>query len=118
MNFSRSDRMTARWMAGVMAVATIVLGLAGCGAKAGQRMIEYKSGGNRTQEKKAGETGRYSLHTGTGRTVAFRVERGDELGFRRRGGAVEAFAGDNPAVELEGADARGAYWQFEQKTGK
>jgi hypothetical protein len=118
MNFSRSDRMTARWMAGVLAVVAMAISLGGCATKEGHRMIEYKSGGNRLQEKKAGDTGRYVLHTGTGRTVAFRVEKGQQVGFRRRDNTVEAVAGDNPAVELEGADARGAYWEFEKKTGK
>ena len=110
--------MTARWMAGVMMLAAMAMGLGGCATKEGNRMIEYKPGGNSLQEKKAGDTGRYSLHSGTGRTVTFRVDKGQQVGFRRRGNTVEAIAGDNPAVELEGADARGAYWEFEKKTGK
>ena len=106
--------MSARWMAGVIALAAVA-GLGGCGTKEGQRLIEYKAGGKGLQEKKAGEDGRYALHTG-GRTITYRVDKGDEIGFRRRGGTVEAFAGDNPAVELEGGDARGAYWEFEGKS--
>ena len=107
--------MTAR-MAGLLLVGALMVGVGGCGTKEGQRLIDYKSGGNRLQEKKAGEEGRYSLHTGTGRTVTYHVSKGDEIGFRRGNNGIEAFAGDNPAVELEGADARGAYWEFEGKS--
>ena len=116
MKLERSVRMTARRMTGVLVLAAAMIGLGGCGTKEGQRLVEYKSGGHRTQEKKAGEPGRYSLHTGSGKTVTYRVDKGDQLGFRRRDNAVEAFAGDNPSVELEGAEARGAYWEFEGKS--
>jgi hypothetical protein len=106
--------MTARWVAGVMAVACLALG--GCGTKEGQRVIEYERGGG-LQEKKAGAAGRYTLHAGERPDVTFRVEKGEKIGFRRgREGYVEAFAGENPSVELERREAAGAYWEFDQKS--
>ena len=109
--------MTARFVAGVLAVACLALG--GCGAKEGQRVVEYERGGDRIQEKKANATGRYTLHAGDRADVTFRVEKGERVGFRRgRDGYVEAYAGDNPAVELERGDAAGAYWKFDEKDSR
>jgi hypothetical protein len=106
--------MTARLVAGVLAVAS--LSLVGCGAKEGQRVIGFDRGGNRIQEKKASETGRYTLHAPHHAEVTYRVEKGERIGFRRgREGYVEAYAGDNPELELDRADASSAYWQFERK---
>ena len=105
--------MTARWVAGVMAVACLALG--GCATKEGQRLVEYERGGNRVQEKKAGAAGRYTLHARDHADVTFHVEKGGKVGFRRgREGYVDAYAGDNPPVELDKRDAAGAYWQFEK----
>jgi hypothetical protein len=109
--------MTARWVAGALAVACFAS--AGCGTKEGQRVIEYERGGDRVQEKKASAAGRYTLHARDRQDVTFRVEKGEQIGFRRgREGYVEAYAGDNPAVELERADAAGAYWQFDEKVNR
>lgn len=109
--------MTARFVAGVLAVACLALG--GCGAKEGQRVVEYERGGDRVQEKKAGAAGRYTLHAREQADVTFRVEKGERVGFRRgRDGYVEAFAGDNPPVELERRAAAGAYWEFDRKAAR
>ena len=108
--------MTARWMVGLLALA---LGVgAGCGTKEGQRLVSYDPD-KRLQEKKAGEDGRYTLHMKDRPDVTFRVLKGERVGFRRTGdGYVEAYAGDNPGVELERAAARGAYWEFDEKAKK
>lgn len=108
--------MTARWIAGVVLVLSLAAG--GCGAKEGQRVITYKPGGDRLQETKARDAGRYTLHTGSSaRDVTFLVQKGEPIGFRRQTGYVEAYAGDNPSVELERGQARTAYWQFTEKRG-
>ena len=110
--------MVARLMVGVLGVA-MWLSLAGCGTKEGQRLVAYERGGNRIQEKKVGQAGRYTLHTPDRADVTFLVTKGERVGFRKGSdGYVEAYAGDNPAVELERDAARGAYWQFEEKTGR
>lgn len=104
--------MTARWIAGALFVSSLVM--MGCGTKEGQRLVEFDRGGNRLQEKKAGADGRYTLHAGGRADVTFRVMKGERLGFRKTsGGSVEAFAGDNPGVELDRDGARGAYWEFD-----
>ena len=109
--------MTARLMVGVLAVA--LCSVAGCGAKEGQRLVAYERGGSRVQEKKATADGRYTLHVQDEPGVTFQVAKGERVGFRKgTGGYVEAYAGDNPAVELERDAARGAYWEFEQKSGR
>jgi hypothetical protein len=109
--------MTARLMLGVLAVA--LLPLTGCGAKEGQRLVTYERGGNRIQEKKAGADGRYTLHLQERPDVTFRVMKGERVGFRKGSeGYVQAYAGDNPAVELERDAARGAYWELDQKAHK
>ena len=106
--------MTARWVAGVFAVACLALG--GCGTKEGQRVIEYERGGDKIQEKKASASGRYTLHARDRPDVTFKVEKGERIGFRRGSeDYVEAYAGENPAVELARPDAGGAYWQFDEK---
>ena len=106
--------MTARFRVGVLGVMS--LALAGCGAKEGQRLIEYERGGTRTQEKKAGADGRYTLHLPDRPNVTFRVMKGERVGFRKAAdGYVEAYAGDNPGVEIERDAARGAYWEFDEK---
>ena len=106
--------MTARFVAGVLAVASLTL--VGCSTKEGQRVAEY-SRGSRLEEKKASATGRYTLHATNHAGVTYRVEKGEKIGFRHgREGRVEAYAGDNPAVELDRASAQGAYWQFERKS--
>ena len=106
--------MTARLMVGVLALALGVL--SGCGTKEGQRLVSYEPG-KRIQEKKAGDDGRYTLHLPDRPDVTFRVLKGERIGFRRtRDGYVEAYAGDNPGVELERSAARGAYWEFDEKT--
>jgi hypothetical protein len=108
--------MTARFVAGVLALACLML--VGCSTKEGQRVAEYERGG-RLQEKKVSAAGRYTLHS-TGRPdVTFRVAKGERVGFRRgREGRVEAYAGDNPPVELDRGAANGAYWQFDRKAGQ
>ena len=107
--------MTARWMVGVL--AGVVLSVAGCGAKEGQRMVSYERGGNRIQEKKATADGRYTRHVQDRPDVTFRVMKGERVGFRRAGGGyVEAYAGDNPAVELDRDAARDAFWEFDEAT--
>jgi hypothetical protein len=109
--------MSTRLVAGVLAVACLALG--GCGSKEGQRVIEYERGGDRLQEKKANASGRYTLRARDRADVTFRVEKGEKIGFRRgRDTYVEAFAGDNPPVELERRDAAGAYWEFDQKAAR
>ena len=109
--------MTARFVAGVLAVACLTM--VGCATKEGQRVVEYGGGTSRFQEKKARDTGRYTLHSSNHPDVTYRVEKGERLGFRRgREGYVEAYAGDNPSVELDRRAARGAYWQFERKSPK
>ena len=106
--------MTARFVAGVLAVAS--LAMTGCGAKEGQRVVEFDREGKRIQEKKAGADGRYTLQLRDRADITFHVAKGERLGFRRIGGGmVEAYAGDNPPVELERDAARGAYWEFEEK---
>jgi hypothetical protein len=111
----RSNRMTARFVAGVLAVACLALG--GCGAKEGQRVESYDAGGKRIQETKASADGRYTLHLRERPDVTFKVAKGERIGFRRIGnGRVEAYAGDNPAVELERDAARGAYWELDEKS--
>lgn len=103
--------MTARWIAGVLVVSSLLM--AGCGTKQGQRLVEF-GGGKSLQEKKADADGRYTLHAGGRSDVTFRVMKGERLGFRKTAdGSVEAFAGDNPGVELGRDAARGAYWAFE-----
>ena len=109
--------MTARWMVGVLAVASLALG--GCGTKEGQRVVEFNRAGNRIQEKKANEAGRYTLHAPGRPEVTFNVQKGERVGFRKASGdVVEAYAGDNPAVELDRDTARGAYWGFDRKATK
>lgn len=106
--------MTARFMVGVLGVMS--LALAGCGAKEGQRLVEYERGGSRIQEKKAGADGRYTLRLADRPDVTFRVMKGERVGFRKAGdGYVEAYAGDNPAVEIERDAARDAYWELDEK---
>jgi hypothetical protein len=106
--------MTARWMVGVLAVAMVWV--AGCGAKEGQRLVSFDRGGNRIQEKKATADGRYTLHVQDRPDVTFRVTKGERVGFRKAsGGYVEAYAGDNPSVELERDASKGAYWEFDEK---
>lgn len=106
--------MTARFVAGVLALATF--GLAGCGTKEGQRVVEYDRDGKRIQEKKAGADGRYTLQLQDRPDITFHVVKGERIGFRKLGGGeVEAYAGDNPAIELEPQAARDAYWEFEEK---
>ena len=105
--------MTARLVAGVLAVACLALG--GCGAKEGQRVVEFEAGGKRLQERKAAADGRYTLYADGRPNITFRVEKGETLGFRRgREGSVNAFAGENPPVELDRDAARGAYWKFDE----
>lgn len=109
--------MTARLVAGVFAVACLTL--AGCGTKEGERVVEYDRGGDRLQEEKAGKAGQYTLHIPGRPDVTYNVEKGEKVGFRKaRDGYVEAFAGDNPAVELERGQANGAYWEFDHKARK
>ena len=109
--------MTARWMVGVLMGATLVL--AGCGTKSGSHLIDFNAGGNRIQEKKAGEDGRYTLHVHGQPSVTYVVAKGQSLGFRKSGeGNVQAYAGDNPAIELQRDEARGAYWRFDSKLSK
>lgn len=104
--------MTARWIAGMLFVSSLVM--AGCGTKEGQRLVEFDRGGKSLQEKKASADGRYTLHAVGQSGVTFRVMKGERLGFRKTSdGSVEAFAGDNPAVELGRDAARDAYWEFE-----
>ena len=111
--------MTARCVAGVLAVAGLLLAGAGCGTREGQRLIEYERGGDRIQEKKVRDAGRYTLHARDHEQVTYRVEKGERVGFRRgREGFTEAFAGDNPAVELDRRSAAGAYWELDRKTDK
>ena len=106
--------MTARLMVGVLSVA--LFAVAGCGTKEGQRLVEYERGGKRIQEKKASADGRYTLHVPDRPGITFRVMKGEQVGFRKtRDGYVEAYAGDNPGVELERDAARGAYWEFDEK---
>ena len=106
--------MTARFVAGLLAVATLTLG--GCGAKEGQRLVEFDREGGRVQEKRAGADGRYTLQLRDRPNITFHVVKGERVGFRKAGdGVVEAYAGDNPPVELERDAARDAYWQFEEK---
>ena len=106
--------MTARFLVGVLALA--MLGLAGCGTKEGQKVVTYERGGSPIQEKKASADGRYTLHLKERPSVTFRVVKGERVGFRKgREGFVEAFAGDNPSVEIERDQARGAYWEFDEK---
>ena len=106
--------MTARLVAGVLAVAT--LGMAGCGTKEGQRVVEFDREGKRIQEKKVGADGRYTLQLRDRPDITFYVVKGERVGFRKTGaGEVEAYAGDNPTIELEPEAARDAYWEFEQK---
>ena len=107
--------MTARLVVGVLAVASLALG--GCGAKEGQRVVEFERGGKRVQEKGAPASGRYTLMIEDRPNVTFRVNKGEDVGFRMgREGYVNAYAGDNPAVELDTTTARGAYWRFEEKS--
>jgi hypothetical protein len=109
--------MTARLMVGVLAVASMAL--VGCGSKEGQRVVEFNRAGNRIQEKKANEAGRYTLHAPGHPEVTFHVVKGERVGFRKASGdVVEAYAGDNPAVELDHQAARGAYWEFDKKALK
>jgi hypothetical protein len=109
--------MTARLLAGVLTVAMACLTLGGCGAKEGQRVESYDPGGKRIQEAKARADGRYTLHLRERPDVTFNVQKGERVGFRRIGnGRIEAYAGDNPGVELERDAARGAYWEFEEKS--
>ena len=108
--------MTARWMVGVLMGATLVV--AGCGTKSGTHLVDYNAGGNRIQEKKAGEDGRYTLHLRGEPSVTYVVAKGETLGFRKHDGAVQAYAGDNPAIDLQRDEARGAYWQFDRKLSK
>ena len=106
--------MTARFLVGVLALA--MLGLAGCGAKEGQKVVTYERGGKAVQEKKATADGRYTLHLKERPSVTFRVAKGERLGFRKgRDGYVDAYAGDNPSVEIERDQARAAYWEFDEK---
>ena len=111
--------MTARFVAGVLAVASLAVGglaVGGCGAKEGQRVVEYERGGDRVQEEKARAAGRYTLHIPDQPNVTYYVQKDEMVGFRRgREDYVEAYAGDNPAVELERRAAAGAYWEFDQK---
>ena len=109
--------MTARFMVGVLAVT--LLGLAGCSAKEGQRLVEYERGGKSVQEKKAAADGRYTLHVPDRPGVTYQVAKGERVGFRKgSAGYVEAYAGDNPSVDIERDAARGAYWQFDEKIGR
>jgi len=109
--------MTARWMVGVLVGATAFL--AGCGTKAGTHLVDYNAKGAHVQEKKAGEDGRYTLHLGEQPSVTYMVKKGETLGFRKTGSSsVQAFAGDNPSVDLSHDEARGAYWKFDQKLPK
>lgn len=106
--------MTARLVAGVLAVAS--LALVGCGTKEGQRVVEFERGGKRIQEKKASEAGRYTLHAPHHAEVTYLVQKGEKIGFRHgREGYIDAYAGDNPEIEIDRHDAPSAYWQFEKK---
>ena len=90
--------------------------MTGCGAKEGQRAVEFDREGKRIQEKKAPADGRYTLQLRDRPNVTFHVAKGERVGFRRSGaGYVEAYAGDNPPVELERDAARDAYWEFDEK---
>jgi hypothetical protein len=112
--FERSGRMTARWMVGVLMGASLLV--AGCGTKAGTHLVDYNASGNKLQEKKAAEDGRYTLHLHGEPGVTYHVVKGEMLGFRKgHDGSIQAFAGDNPAVDLQHDDARGAYWKFDRK---
>ena len=106
--------MTARWMVGVLVGASLLV--AGCGTKAGTHLVDYNASGNRLQEKKAAEDGRYTLHLRGQPSVTYRVAKGEMLGFRRaHDGSIQAFAGDNPSIDLARDEARAAYWQFDRK---
>ena len=81
-------------------------------------LVQYERGG-RLQEKKVSAAGRYTLHSPGRPDVTFRVDKGERVGFRRgREGRIEAYAGDNPPVELDRGAANGAYWQFDRKAGQ
>jgi len=109
--------MTARWMVGVLMGATLVV--AGCGTKTGTHLVDFNAGGNRVQEKKAGEDGRYTLHLHDQPSVTYIVSKGEALGFRKaHDGYVQAYAGDNPSIDLSRDEARGAYWKFDRKISK
>ena len=109
--------MTARRMVGVLVGATLVL--AGCGTKAGTHLVDFNANDGKVQEKKAGEDGRYTLHLHGQPSVTYVVAKGETLGFRKAGdGVVRAYAGDNPSIELQRDEARGAYWQFDRKANK
>ena len=108
--------MTARFVAGVLALAC--LSLVGCNTKEGQRVVQYERG-THLQEKKASTPGHYTLHSPGRPDVTYQVQKGEKVGFRPgREGRIEAYAGDNPPVELDRGAAHGAYWQFDRKSSK
>jgi hypothetical protein len=108
--------MTARLIAGVLALGCLTL--VGCSTKEGQRVVQYERG-THLQEKKTSAAGRYTLHSPGRPDVTYLVQKGEKVGFRPgHENRIEAYAGDNPPVELDRGAAHGAYWQFDGKSGK
>jgi hypothetical protein len=98
-------------------VTVLALGfVGGCRAQEGQKVVGYS--GKTNNWVKAPDDGRYSLRGADGQSVTYFVQKGERIGFRRRGGSVVAVAGDNAPVELDRGTARGAYWKFNKKEGK